>query len=513
MKLSAPPTLRTLLHRPDLRLSLVSNESGLPSGSLDRPVRWVHNSDLLDPTPFLADDLVLLTTGTQFDDDDDDTAVGYVSRLVARGVLALGFGSGVHHFRIPEQLIAACSRAELALIEVPYDTPFLAIARAHAEAIAAASYARRTWALEAQRALAIAALRPRAVDSIVAELSRRIGCWVGTFDAGGTLVHQHPTAEGTASVETAASAADAVAACVAAMLARGGAASQTIEDRSASFTIFTLGRTGQLRGALAIAAAALDPETRTVVSSVIAMVGLALEQSEQLSRARRQMHTQLLALLHSGDSTLVQGVLGSLPAAPILLAVAETPRVGAVIDWWERWQSDAGTASFIADSGEGVEGIESVTVCLQAGDVVTLDELALRFDLRIGVSNPSEYADFSRAHAQAISALRRGGTGVTRYADATGGVLDSLSGAETRLLAAARLAPLRHHDDQTGAELEHTLRVWLEHDAHGERTAAALGIHRHTLRSRITQASALLDADLSSFPARAELWAALRAVD
>jgi purine catabolism regulator len=26
----------------------------------------VHSSDLADPTPFLADDLLLLTTGTQF---------------------------------------------------------------------------------------------------------------------------------------------------------------------------------------------------------------------------------------------------------------------------------------------------------------------------------------------------------------------------------------------------------------------------------------------------------------
>ncbi|WP_396654429.1 helix-turn-helix domain-containing protein [Microbacterium sp.] len=36
-------------------------------------------------------------------------------------------------------------------------------------------------------------------------------------------------------------------------------------------------------------------------------------------------------------------------------------------------------------------------------------------------------------------------------------------------------------------------------------------MHRHTLRSRIAQAAALLGTDLASFPARAELWATLRA--
>jgi purine catabolism regulator len=34
-------------------------------------------------------------------------------------------------------------------------------------------------------------------------------------------------------------------------------------------------------------------------------------------------------------------------------------------------------------------------------------------------------------------------------------------------------------------------------------------VHRHTVRARIAQAQQLLAVDLTSFPARAELWAAL----
>lgn len=63
-----PSTLSALLRRRDLDLRLVSTAADLPDGALDRPLRWVHSSDLADPTPFLAEDLVLLTTGTQFDD-------------------------------------------------------------------------------------------------------------------------------------------------------------------------------------------------------------------------------------------------------------------------------------------------------------------------------------------------------------------------------------------------------------------------------------------------------------
>ena len=54
-----------------------------------------------------------------------------------------------------------------------------------------------------------------------------------------------------------------------------------------------------------------------------------------------------------------------------------------------------------------------------------------------------------------------------------------------------------------------TVRTWLEHDARIDAAADALGIHRHTVRSRVAHAQALLGVDLSSFPARAELWAAL----
>ncbi|HWU28086.1 MAG TPA: PucR family transcriptional regulator ligand-binding domain-containing protein, partial [Microbacterium sp.] len=144
MEPAAAPTLRTLLGRRDLGLHLVSDESELVDGALEQPVRWVHNSDLVDPTPFLAEDLVLLTTGMQLAEEDAEGAAAYVARLVHRGVLALGFGSGVHRVGVPDELIAACAHAGLALFEVPYDIPFLAIARAHAEAIAAAAYARRT---------------------------------------------------------------------------------------------------------------------------------------------------------------------------------------------------------------------------------------------------------------------------------------------------------------------------------------------------------------------------------
>ncbi|QMU96119.1 PucR family transcriptional regulator [Microbacterium esteraromaticum] len=501
METAAAPTLRTLLGHAELRLSLVSPEESLADGALDLPVRWVHSSDLVDPTPFLADDLVLLTTGSQFADRDAPGADAYVERLVRRGVLALGFGSGVHRVGPSDELVTACAGAGLALFEVPYDIPFLAIARAHAESMAAHAYARRTWALEVQRALAVAALRPRGLEATLTELARRLGCWVGLFDSSGATAQQHPAAlDGGA---------DAVSDAVADLLARGTTASRSLDEGDRTVTLFTFGRTGQLKGVIGVDLSPIDAEARAVITTAIAMAGLALEQSEQLARGRRRMHTQLLASLRADDPSLARRTLGAMPPAPMLVATADAAPVDAVVGWFERQRAVGGTVTFVAEDADGL------TICIGASSRGLLDQVSARFDIRIGVSEPAEYTGFSHAHAQAMTALQRSGReGVIEYHDVQpGGVLDALVSSETRTLARTRLATLRAHDATSGTELERTLRAWLEHDTHAEQTAAVLGIHRHTLRTRIAQAANLLGTDLTSFPARAELWATLRAAE
>ena len=103
----------------------------------------------------------------------------YVRRLSARGVVGLGFGTEVVRAGIPPLLAEACRGERMPLFEVPYRTPFIAVARAGAEAIAAQSYARRSWALAAQRAISLAALRPDGLGATLAELARQLDAWVG----------------------------------------------------------------------------------------------------------------------------------------------------------------------------------------------------------------------------------------------------------------------------------------------------------------------------------------------
>ena len=80
-----PLTLRDLLR--DLDVRSVAGEAGL-----DRPVRWVHISELEDPTPWLSGGELLLTTGLPLGDARQQRA--YLERLAEHGLAGLGFGAG-----------------------------------------------------------------------------------------------------------------------------------------------------------------------------------------------------------------------------------------------------------------------------------------------------------------------------------------------------------------------------------------------------------------------------------
>ena len=483
------PTLGALLDRRDLHLRAVTR---IPSARRDAELRWVHSSDLPDPSPFLDDGVALLTTGSQF---GRTSAHDYVGRLVDRGVRALGFGTGVVIPAVPDDLVAACERTGLPLFEVPYRTPFLAIARACADANAAHAFARRSWALAAQRSVSLAALRSDPLPAAIGELAHQLGGWVGLFDAAGGLSVARPA-------DLPATAAAPLADAVARMLDAGGRAADTVTIGGSAFSVLTLGRGGALRGALAIGAADVDQEARGVITTVVAMAGFALEHAAGLSRGHAALRTGVLRALAGGDAALAASIAeaawGALPAEPVRAGVV----AGCADDptgYLEARAAHAPGALFFAPQGD-----EIVLVLGEGEDAP--EPLWTRFGGRVGLSRPTGYARLAAAIDEARAALPD--DGASTYSP---GSADLFRSASRDQLAAARalLEPVR----RPGGPLEHHLRVWLDNDASNDRTAAALGIHRHTVRAHIQRAGELLGLDLTSFSARARVWAALRVCD
>ncbi len=121
-----------------------------------------------------------------------DVAEAYVGRLRHRGVVALGFGTEVVRAGTPATLVDACDALGLPLFEVPYETSFIAVAQANADAVSREANARNAWALAAQRAISLAAMRPDGLGATIAELSRQLDGWVGLFDLTGRLDRGFP---------------------------------------------------------------------------------------------------------------------------------------------------------------------------------------------------------------------------------------------------------------------------------------------------------------------------------
>jgi PucR family transcriptional regulator, purine catabolism regulatory protein len=88
-------------------------------------VRWVHSTELLDPTPWLRGGELLLTTGMQL--TDAKTQRELIERLADHRIAGLGFGTGFAHKRLPAALVSAARGRGFPLFEVPYELPFIAI--------------------------------------------------------------------------------------------------------------------------------------------------------------------------------------------------------------------------------------------------------------------------------------------------------------------------------------------------------------------------------------------------
>ena len=111
-------TLESLIG--ELGLSLVSGAE-----SARRHVRFVHSTELPDPTPWLKGGELLLTTGLQL--TGPKLQREFIARLADHEIAGVGFGTGFAHRRIPAAMLAAAQACGFPLFEVPYELPFIAI--------------------------------------------------------------------------------------------------------------------------------------------------------------------------------------------------------------------------------------------------------------------------------------------------------------------------------------------------------------------------------------------------
>ncbi|WP_338697553.1 PucR family transcriptional regulator ligand-binding domain-containing protein [Streptomyces sp. Q6] len=112
-------------------------------GALDRPVRWVHSSEVYEGAGFLDGGELLLTNGFAFLGADEGALRLYVRELAARGVAGLAVEVGRSLERMPREVVAAARELGFPLVALRRVVPFVRIAEAANRAIVAHGLAAR----------------------------------------------------------------------------------------------------------------------------------------------------------------------------------------------------------------------------------------------------------------------------------------------------------------------------------------------------------------------------------
>ncbi|AXI79653.1 PucR family transcriptional regulator [Peterkaempfera bronchialis] len=529
-----PPTLASLVRNSSLHLTVLAGED-----QLDRPVRWVHTSELDDPTPFLEGGELLLTTGIKLGGPDGPDGPGrgdaalraYVHRLADAGVVGLGMGVGLSHSEVPQPLVEAAAERGLPLLRVPQPTPFIAISKAVSAALAAEQYEAVTTSFEAQEELTRAALGKGGTAAVVRRLAGRLGGWAALYDASGALSVVAP--------DWAARRASRLAGEVDRLRRRPAPSSAALQGRPGGvdtadedFVVLqSLGADRRPRGFLAVGTEdRLSPTERYVLNAAVALLTLTLERSRELRRAEERMGTALLRLVLAGEAATAREVAavlyGGLPEGAVRVLLAQPPEgaqgdedpLADLADRAEQAARRAGERLLVARERSGPE--ERLVLLVPDGGAVHRDCLtAAEQDeaVTLGVSASAGMEQAGAAFAQAERALAvalRGGRRVVDHDEVGAGSLLPLLGDEAvAAFAEGLLRPLREHDRTARGDLEASLRAWLSRHGQWDAAAADLGVHRHTLRYRMRRVEELLGRSLDDTDVRMELWLALRAGD
>lgn len=477
----------------DRTLSLVPTHVPTPCAD----VRWVATSELPDPAPFLEGGEVLLTTGLEASGWRSEWRA-YVERLVAAGVVALGFGTGLTHHGVPRTLVRACETAELNLFEVPRRTPFVAISRSAASMIEAAAEETARRSLEAQRLLTQAALQQHDPEAVVRRLAALLDGAAAVVDREGRMV-VGPLGPRTASLDPL-----LVAAEVDRIRPQGLRAASSVQSEGVTVLVQPVGLAGRPSRYLAVLVPGRAGDlARSAVSMAVSLLGLAEGTDQARRQAARRLRARAVELLVQADARTA-GIVLSATGAPETL-----PERVAVV-------RAVGSRDVLDDAVAGLEdsqplvgrvGAELWLVATPAAASRCAEELGEQ-GLLVGVGEPVGIDEAGRSHVNAGHALRMATSAVpvVRWRRLMGeGAMAVLDGERAAAFATSYLAPLAGD-----RELIRTLEAFLRHHGSRLRVADELGVHRNTVRNRLAQIETALNGSLDDLQTRVNAWIALQ---
>jgi purine catabolism regulator len=534
-------TVRELLR--DLDVHLLCGEA-----ATDLPVRWVHISELKDPTPFLSGGELLLTTGMQL--NTPQRQAEFVNRLADHQLAGVGFGVGFGHREVPPALVQAAVEREFPVFEVPYEVPFIAVTEAAFTQLVNEQYAVLRRALAAHERLERVVLSQRGLDALAGTLATLVGATVLVLDARG-----EPLAQSAFRRVLEPEAVSAVRDEIDERRTRSGPpraflpSHAGLADRSLALPVTADGGGGpggeHVPQAWLVAVKDSGPLTdfdRLTLHQAVTIVALELLRGRVAGDTERRLAGDVLA-------ALVDGGLAGAELERRLEPFGMADQVAAIVV--QRPDGGRGSPTPVEDAlalalreeaSSGLVASSGAFTCalVQAADEELLFELAERVsvrlaadsaaELRVGVGRPVPGGEARRSFHEARCAVEAVALGTddgnvgngagagsrsvhaATYRDlGSFQLLLSLQDDEAlRLFCDSILGPIEAGDGHYGGELMRSLEAFIEENGQWERAAKRLYCHRHTLRYRIRRVEELTGRDLHTARDRIEFWLALR---
>ena len=493
----------------------------------ERPIRWVHISELEDPTPWLSGGELLLTTGIQLKGPARQRR--FMALLADHDVAGLGLGTGFEHKHLPKAMVDEADKRGMPLFEVPYEMPFIAITERAFTHLVNEQYAVLERGGQVHERLEGLVIEGRGLDAVLGSLAAAIRGSAIVQDSTGRELARHPSkgVPGAAALK-------ALSAEVATRRASGALAAfepghPSLDDRALALPV--PGRRGADPVAWLIVISESGPlgEFERLTARQGAMiVGLELMRERVVRETERRLAGDLLAEALGGrlDSDELRGRLrpfGIGAEAAVVVFELDDAHAGERV--LELELANAGVSALVATSAVAGSPLLCAVIDGRAGDPV---ELAT--DLRSALAAAHGHVRAAASRRTGVGSLRRAFHEARCALEATsladGDAPDVAShqdlGAFTlllslqdedalRLYSEGLLDPIERTEGEYGGELLRSLEAYIEHNGNWERAARQLYCHRHTLRYRIRKIEELTGRDLSRATDRIELWLALRA--
>ena len=506
----------------EMGLELVAGQQ-----SATAPIRWVHATELPDPTPWLSGGELILTTGLQL--GSEEAQRGLVERLASHHVAGLGFGTGFDHDSIPEALLDEARGLGFPVFEVPYALPFIAITERAFTSLVNEQYEVLQRSLAIHRRLERLLLEERGLD----ELARAIAATIG-----GAVLVLDPRGEALASRAFQRELSPEALVWLSDEVARR---TRTRDEgvpfvpdhpelgaRALVLPVLTARRGGpQAWLAAARDSGGLGDADRLTLEQSVTVVALELMRQRAMRDTERRLAGDVLAEALAGelDETELTARLrpfgvGS-SSAVLVYSLADPRAAEADLD---RAIAAAGRGALVAtckdllcavvDAGADLDPVE---LAGQARDVLADRHEGLRAAASRVAPSTGLRRNFHEARCalEAVALAPANGDTATRVASyrdlGSFQLLLSLQDDDAlRLFCDSVLGPLENGGGEYGDELLRSLEVFIEQNGQWERAARELYCHRHTLRYRIRRIEELTGRDLSGARDRIEFWLALR---